>query len=106
MPEFAVKVPLSDQLPLTANVFEPVIDREAPELIVMLLHSAADPIFGANDVPGRIITLVEEVGIMSPHQLVAVCQSLSVIPSQVPVIQLDVPTVKTPDAAAKYVVLI
>ena len=44
--ELAVKVPLLDQLPFTVNVFDPVMPRLAPELIVILLHSAVDPITG------------------------------------------------------------
>ena len=38
---FLLKVPLLVQLPLTVNVFEPVIVNEAPVRIVILLQTAA-----------------------------------------------------------------
>ena len=41
-----VKVPLLVQVPLTVNVFIPDIVKLAPELIVMLLHTAAALITG------------------------------------------------------------
>ncbi len=80
-----VNVPLFVQLPLTPKVFVPVIVRVAPLLIVILLHTApAAPIVGWNVVPDKMVTFVALVG-TPPHQLDAVNQLLSVMPSQVPV---------------------
>lgn len=80
---FAVNVPLLVQFPLTDRVFEPAIVSEAPELRIMLWQTAAALITGWFP-PGGIITFVAEVG-TPPHQLEAVCQSVLVVPSQLPV---------------------
>ena len=55
--------------------------------------------------PVGITTLVEAVGMVPPHQLEAVPQSVLVPPSQVPAVQDEPPTVTIPVLAVKYVVL-
>ena len=72
-------------MPQTVKLFELPILKEAPELIVMLLHDpiSHELIIGSYCVPGEIVTLVAAVG-TPPHQLVAVPQSFD-IPSHVPV---------------------
>ena len=98
--EFAANVPLLDQLPETVNVFEPEMVSVAPELIVMLLQTAAAPIDGWLP-PTGITTFVAAVGTAPPHQLEPVCQSVLVYPSQVPVTQDEAETFRIPVFAAK-----
>jgi hypothetical protein len=56
----------------------------APELMVMLLHAPLPValICGMNGVPDGIITLSEDDGGLLLHQLLPVCQSVLVPPSQ------------------------
>ncbi len=96
-----VKVPPLVQLPLTVSVFEPVIVKVAPELMVILLHTAAAPMLGAKGVPEGINTFVDEVGMIEPHQLDAVFQSILVEPIQSP--GLHTATLKMPVDDAKKV---
>jgi hypothetical protein len=82
---FALNVPLLLQLPLTVNVFVPVIVKLAPELIEILLHTApAAFILGKFETPEGIVTLSDDVGTVPLHQLEAVNQSVLVVPVQEP----------------------
>jgi hypothetical protein len=74
--------------------------RNAPALIVMLLHNPpAAPITGWFP-PEGIITLVAAVGI-PPHQFEALFQSVLVVPSHVPAVHELVLTFTIPVVAAK-----
>ena len=67
------------------KVFVPLIVTVAPALIVNELQTpSASPIVGWFGAPAGIITSVVDVG-TTPHQLLAVFQSVLVVPSQVPV---------------------
>ena len=86
--EAGTKVPLLVQLPNTLNVLAPFIVKEAPEAMVMDLQIApAAPTIGNLPPTGKvgICTSVFAVG-MPPHQLLAVFQSVLVIPSHSPVV--------------------
>jgi hypothetical protein len=97
--EFAAKVPLLFQLPLTVNVFVPDIVNDELVLIVILLQVAEAPIIGLLGTLG-INILLDEVGTEPLDQFVAVAQSVLVAPVQ------ELGIFNIPVLAAKYVVFV
>ena len=90
------------QLPPIVNVFEPVMVREAPELIIRLLQAGAtivSMIAGWKVAVAGIVTLIVGVGI-PVLQLSGSNQSVLTTPTQVPGSRPP-PTFKIPGAAAK-----
>jgi len=100
-PVAPLTVPLLVQLPLTVKVFVPVMVSVAPELMVILLQTAAAEIVGWNGVPARMVTLSVAVGTIPPHQFAPSNQSTLAAPNHEPVLQDELLTLSIPVPAAK-----
>ena len=87
------------QLPFTVKIFDPATVSVAPVPMFKLLHAFGLPssrIMGCTPSEG-MITSFPASGTMPPHQLDPLFQSAS-LPNQVPGIQDDTLTFKTPVA--------
>jgi len=80
-----VSVPALFRLPLTVSACPALMVREAPALMVRLLHSASAGITGWFNGYAVMVTSVEAVG-TPQHQFVASFHSLLVVPNHVVVV--------------------